>query len=145
MGVKKTMKSEKEGKICPRCGSPYNYIDTRKVGGGVYYYAVHVEKTPEGRKVKKCYLGSKHYQYVEQFQHLSLSGLIDEERYLRYAINVLDKLSEEQIKKINGKLLLNFILNSIPKLDKESVNKIFQACANRLRYFKKLERQQKQQ
>lgn len=139
------MKSEKEEKICPRCGSPYNYIDKRKVGDGVYYYAVHVEKTPEGRKVKKCYLGSGSYRYVEQFQNLNLSGLIDEKRYLRYAINILDKLNGEELQKLDGKLVMNFVLNIISKLDKESVNKIFQASANRLKYFKKLETQQKQQ
>jgi hypothetical protein len=142
MGVQKTMKSGKEEKICPRCGSPYNYIDKRKVGDGVYYYAVHVEKTPEGRKVKKCYLGSESYRYVEQFQHLSLSGLIDEKRYLRYAINVLDKLNEEELQKLNGKLVVNFVLNIISKLDRESVSKIWQSCAKRLKEFKKVEAKQ---
>jgi hypothetical protein len=144
---------EKEGKggieegVCPRCGRAYQYIEKRKVGNNVYFYAVHdwVKREDGKRYAVRCYLGSKQYQYVEQFQQLGLAGLIDKERFVRYALNVLDKLDEEQIKKINGKLLLNFILNAIPKLDKESVNKIFQASANRLKYFKKLETQQKQQ
>jgi hypothetical protein len=142
MGVQKTMKSEKEEKICPRCGSPYNYIDKRKVGDGVYYYAVHVEKTPEGRKVKKCYLGSGSYRYVEQFQNLNLSGLIDEKRYLRYAINILDKLNGEELQKLDGKLVMNFVLNIISKLDKESLRVIWKVTADRLKWLKKMEAEQ---
>ncbi|MCC6019655.1 MAG: hypothetical protein LM601_11530 [Candidatus Verstraetearchaeota archaeon] len=142
MGVQKTMKSEKEEKICPRCGSPYNYIDKRKVGDGVYYYAVHVEKTPEGRKVKKCYLGSGSYRYVEQFQNLNLSGLIDEKRYLRYAINILDKLNGEELQKLDGKLVMNFVLNIISKLDKEGLRVIWKVTADRLKWLKKMEAEQ---
>ena len=136
------MKSEKEEKICPRCGSPYNYIDKRKVGDGVYYYAVHVEKTPEGRKVKKCYLGSGSYRYVEQFQNLNLSGLIDEKRYLRYAINILDKLNGEELQKLDGKLVMNFVLNIISKLDKEGLRVIWKVTADRLKWLKKMEAEQ---
>lgn len=141
---------EKEGKggieegVCPRCGRAYQYIEKRKVGNNVYFYAVHdwVKREDGKRYAVRCYLGSKQYQYVEQFQQLGLAGLIDEERYIRYALNVLDKLSEEQIKKLNGKLMVNFILNAIPKLDKESVTKIFQASAKRLKELKTSEPKQ---
>jgi hypothetical protein len=146
MEVQKPKESEEEEKKCPVCNQPYSYIEKRiregKYSTGVYYYAVHTKGLPEGKKVKKCYLGSGAYYYVEKFQDLDLSGYIDEERYLRYAINILDKLNGEELQKLDGKLVMNFVLNIISKLDKESVTKIFQASAKRLKELKTSEPKQ---
>jgi hypothetical protein len=144
---------EKEGKggiekgVCPRCGRQYQYIEKRQVGKNVYYYAVHdwVKREDGKRYAVRCYLGSKKYSYVEGFQQLGLAGLIDEERFLRYALNVLDKLNEEQIRKLDGKLMLNFVLNITSKLDRESLRVIWQTCAKRLKELKTKEAKQIQQ
>jgi hypothetical protein len=47
---------EKEEKLCPKCGSPYSYIEERKVGNNIYYYAVHYSKTRGKRRKRYCYL-----------------------------------------------------------------------------------------
>ena len=44
-------------RICPKCGSPFSYIEKRKKGTKEYLYAVHVSRISGKRHVKKCYLG----------------------------------------------------------------------------------------
>jgi len=49
--------------VCPRCGQPYHYLERRRIGNNVYYYAVHYEgyeRGPDGRarpRLRRCYLG----------------------------------------------------------------------------------------
>jgi len=53
--------------VCPRCGQPISYIEKRKIGNNVYYYAVHYEgyeRGPDGKprpKLRRCYLGPEKY------------------------------------------------------------------------------------
>jgi hypothetical protein len=42
---------------CPRCGFVGGWIEKKKGKNNIYLYYVHPFRTPEGRKVKKCYLG----------------------------------------------------------------------------------------
>ena len=44
-------------RICPKCGSPFSYLEKRKKGSKVYLYAVHVSRLAGKRHIKKCYLG----------------------------------------------------------------------------------------
>jgi len=76
-------------KLCPKCGNPYSWIESRVVGKRVYYYAVHVYKDPETgkRRVKRCYLGPEVYVYVSKLHEkegLTLKGLRDSQRALEY-------------------------------------------------------------
>ena len=53
--------------VCPRCGQPISYIERRRRGNQVYYYAIHYEgyeRTPDGKprpKLRRCYLGPEKY------------------------------------------------------------------------------------
>jgi len=49
-------------------------------------------------KIKTCYLGAEKYDYVERFQNLMLSGLIDKDRFRRYMLELIDKLSIDDLK-----------------------------------------------
>jgi len=79
-------------RICPRCGSPYNWVEKRDKGSNTYYYAVHVtfSKTKRGKKkrhIQKCYLGPERYIYVSHLHQdlpLEFSGLINPQRYAEY-------------------------------------------------------------
>ena len=90
-------------KACPRCGTPYSYIEKRKVGDKVYYYAVHYYRGPDGkRRVRKCYLGPEVYEYVSRMhlrEGLTLRGMIDAGRVLAY---------------------LDALINTIPRLELDS-------------------------
>ncbi len=50
-------------RVCPRCGQPISYIERRRIGNNVYYYAVHYEGYERGPdekprpKLRRCYLG----------------------------------------------------------------------------------------
>ena len=83
-------------KRCPRCGRQYEYIEERKQGERVYFYAVHVEKLPSGkRRVKKCYLGPLVYEYVSKLHNkegLVLKGLLENNRTLEYIETLLNSL-----------------------------------------------------
>ncbi len=46
------------GKICPKCGQKFSYLEERRIGNRIYHYAVHVRREKGKRKVKKCYLGA---------------------------------------------------------------------------------------
>ena len=99
-----------EGGICPRCGQPYRYIEKRKIGNNIYYYAVHYEgydRGPNGRprpKLRRCYLGPNAYIEVTKTHSnigLMLKGLIEEGREMDY-INALAEALEARLK--DGKL-----------------------------------------
>ena len=79
--------------ICPRCGQPYRYLERRRRGNQVYYYAVHYEgyeRGPDGRprpKLRRCYLGPNVYIEVSKLHAdlgLTLKGLIEEGRERDY-------------------------------------------------------------
>jgi hypothetical protein len=99
-----------EGGICPRCGQPYRYVEKRKIGNNIYYYAVHYEgweRIPDGRarpKLRRCYLGPNAYIEVSKTHNnigLILKGLIEEGREMDY-INALAEAIEARLK--DGKL-----------------------------------------
>jgi len=93
--------SEKDEKLCPRCGQPFSYLESYKRGSQTYYVAVHYEGYEkvevEGRrkvkkKARKCYLGPQIYKYVEKLHELGLSGAIDRERFKRYFKELLNEV-----------------------------------------------------
>ena len=45
--------------ICPRCGREYSHLETRRVGGREYLYAVHESRAGGQRTRSFCYLGPK--------------------------------------------------------------------------------------
>ena len=47
------------GPICPRCGRTYSHLETRRVGGREYLYAVHESRAGGQRTREFCYLGPK--------------------------------------------------------------------------------------
>ena len=83
-------------KVCPRCGRQYEYIEERKQGERVYFYAVHVEKLPGGkRRVKRCYLGPLVYSYVSKLHRkegLVFKGLLEVNRAIEYLESILQSL-----------------------------------------------------
>jgi hypothetical protein len=85
--------------ICPR--GEKGYLEQRRKGSNVYYYAVHVSCGGGRRKVKKCYLGPKEYIAAERFNRLNLSGLADRDRFKRYILKLLDTL---KLQILNGSL-----------------------------------------
>jgi hypothetical protein len=79
--------------ICPRCGQPYRYLERRRIGNNVYYYAVHYEgyeRGPDGKprpKLRRCYLGPNVYIEVSKTHSdlgLTFKGLIEEGRERDY-------------------------------------------------------------
>jgi hypothetical protein len=137
------------GGICPRCGKPFKYIEARNIHGRTYYYAVHgwgeAKKGKGKRNTIACYLGPKGYVYAETTNQLTLAGFVDEQRYIRYVINLLEELDEKTITNAERSNLVNLVTTAIQKLDRDSLRVIWQTTANRLKELKKLETQQKQQ
>jgi hypothetical protein len=86
---------------CPRCGGK-GYLERRVVEKQTYYYVRHVSFDGGRRSDHRCYLGPERYDYVEKTHHLHLSGYLDEERFRRYAQELVDKLPEEQLKELRA-------------------------------------------
>ena len=87
---------EKVIKLCPRCGMPYSYLEIRRRGDKIYYYAVH-EEWKGGRRIsrRKCYLGPDIYTYVTALhtdERLVLYGMLNKERALAYLERLLNFL-----------------------------------------------------
>ena len=82
--------------ICPRCKEP-GYLEVRHRGYCTYYYAYHRVRENGKWRVKKCYLGPESYSNVERFEHLGLRGIIDRDRYFKYSLRLLNKLSHKQL------------------------------------------------
>jgi len=88
--------SEK-GKICPRCGERYSWLERRVVREGgreyEYFYAVHEYRENGKRRIKKCYLGPDTYKYVslthESREGLVFSGLLDSDRAIKYLYSIM--------------------------------------------------------
>jgi len=105
MSQEEPEESEKEnssGRICPRCGNPYSYIEKRVVRGRTYYYAVHYIGSGKDRKTKKCYLGAEIYEYVNRLHGnmVMLRGLIlmNPIEYLQEILNFILDQDNEQLK-----------------------------------------------
>lgn len=101
MGEERKRERKKERKRCPRCGLPYSYVEARRVGDNTYYYAVHVQYLPHGRRrVRRCYLGPNAYVYVTKLhvrEGLFLKGLIDEKRAVEYVKELATRLPDMDI------------------------------------------------
>jgi hypothetical protein len=82
--------------VCPRCGD-LGYLERRQVNDQLYYYCRHVTVEAKRRKEKRCYLGANRYEYVETFNRMMLSGLLDEERFRRYLEFLIPKLRVEDL------------------------------------------------
>jgi hypothetical protein len=82
--------------ICPRCGGR-GYLEVRHRGYCTYYYACHRVREDGRWRVRKCYLGPESYSNVERFKHLGLRGIIDRDRYFKYSLRLLNKLSHKQL------------------------------------------------
>jgi hypothetical protein len=104
---------QEEEKICPRCGSPYNYLSTTVVNGREYVYAVHVISRSKGKvKLRKCYLGPKQeYINVSKLHEdlgLNFKPITEPERALEYLAKIVDYLNEhgekEQIREAKALL-----------------------------------------
>jgi len=87
--------------MCPRCGKVVSWIQRAKVGGRVYLYAVHEERSGGKRRRRRCYLGpSDGYEYVSRLHNEfdSLRGLgtspdYVHERNLQYLSDLLQWFS----------------------------------------------------
>jgi len=94
------MRSEEERfweRFCPRCGREVSYVERQVKGSQTYFYAVHYMGYERvglkiKKKVKKCYLGPREYEYVEKLHNLGLAGLVDRERFRRYLKELLDSM-----------------------------------------------------
>jgi len=85
--------------VCPRCGAR-GWVEEKERGGRIYVYAVHEERTPDGRKRRRyCYLGPKgEYEYVTRLhgrEGLVLKGLLEKGRVLDYLKRLIDYLDDE--------------------------------------------------
>ncbi|RLE62615.1 MAG: hypothetical protein DRJ38_09355 [Thermoprotei archaeon] len=88
-----------EGKVCPRCGAKYSYIERRIKGNQVYLYAVHRWKENGKTKIRKCYLGpERDYIYVTKLhedENLVLMGLMNHDRAVQYLKTLVEYFSEK--------------------------------------------------
>jgi len=88
--------------ICPRCGRPISWFETRRVGNREYVYAAHYQKGKRGRR-DLCYLGPTDGYVLVTATHrregLILKGLNDPDRVLEYFGILLKRvLSDERLK-----------------------------------------------
>jgi hypothetical protein len=72
------------------------YWERRSRNGHVYVYVLH----REGRHVRRCYLGAEAYDYVERTNPLGLVGMHDDDRFERYAEELLDRLNARQLARL---------------------------------------------
>jgi hypothetical protein len=121
--------------VCPRCGQPYRYLERRRIGNNVYYYAVHYEgyeRGPDGRarpRLRRCYLGPNLYIEVSKTHSdlgLTLKGLIEDGRERDY-INALAEAIEARLR--DGRLGREEALELARSLDRLA------ELARRLREF----------
>jgi hypothetical protein len=84
---------------CPRCDMQ-GYLEKRRKNGHTYHYCIHITKINGKRKVRRCYLGAEKYDYVERFQKLTLTGLTDEQRYIRYLATMMENMTATQLQGI---------------------------------------------
>jgi len=94
--------ARKEVRICPRCGLPYDWIESRKVGKREYLLAVHVVKDRVRSRRVFCYLGPAEGYAVGRATHgfMELRGFeldkrMDVNRLLEYLRQLLSALTGE--------------------------------------------------
>ena len=90
-------------KICPRCGAPFKWLERRRIGNRVYYYAVHELRVGGRRYIKKCYLGPETYTYVTKLhsrEGLELRGLVDRSRVLEYLDAIIGYLQSVELEPV---------------------------------------------
>jgi len=101
--------------LCPRCGGKISWIERRRVGGNVYYFAVHEWREGGKRRIRKCYLGPDTYIYVsvthEGDTGLVFHGLVDRRRAVKYLEDIVEYLenfaktaNEDEVKEVVGDL-----------------------------------------
>jgi hypothetical protein len=94
-------------RICPICGLP-GWLErrVRVTGRGeqVYYYMVHVEKADGGRRFRRCYLGPDVYRAAQRINPITLTGALDPGRFLRYSLELLDKLTLEELETLRSRI-----------------------------------------
>lgn len=90
-------------KMCPRCGAPFKWLEKRRIGNRVYYYAVHELRIGGRRYIKKCYLGPETYTYVTKLhsrEGLELRGLVDRSRVLEYLDAIIGYLQSVELEPV---------------------------------------------
>ena len=101
---------------CPRCSDPISYLHKEirysidKHGNEkqhIYYYAVHYQgydKNTKKVQLRRCYLGSDAYDYVERFNNLNLAGAIKQDRYKEYLQQLANRVDQDTIKDLLSRL-----------------------------------------
>jgi len=101
--------------ICPRCGRPISWIETRRVGNREYVYAIHYSKG----KRDQCYLGpSDGYVYTtatHRREGLVFKGLNDPNRVLEYFEILLKRISVDERLKSEVKKRYSTLLKELLK------------------------------
>jgi hypothetical protein len=82
--------------LCPRCGEP-GYLRLRAVSKRVYYYARHFSWEGGKQRERVCYLGPQRYVAGELFNGLEQAGALDGERFRRYLLRLVSRMSEEDL------------------------------------------------
>jgi len=101
----------KEKEICPRCGRPISWYETRRIGNREYVYAAHYQKSKRSKR-DLCYLGPTDGYVLVTATHkkegLVLKGLNDPNRVLEYLgillkrVMVDERLKSEAKKRYSG-------------------------------------------
>jgi len=117
--------------VCRRCGRQVSWIEAKKKGDQVYYYAVHYSgyvKDSSGKirkKVTKCYLGPQEYVYVSKLHEnlgLTLRGAIDSGRASQY-LKVLKEYAKGVEIEIGGEVCSGSYRDIIKSAIKEYLKK----------------------
>jgi len=114
---------EKVVRFCPRCNTPYSYIERRVKSGHTYYYAVHETRVDGKRHVHKCYLGAEEYTYVKMMHPEmleSLSGMHDNERYIRYLEDIIEILKRRITNEEQANRVRNILREGVEKFSQSS-------------------------
>jgi hypothetical protein len=99
-GAERRKESEEGGRpACPRCGMD-GYLEKRRVGGNVYYYYRHVYYADGKRRERRCYLGPDRYIHAEKFNKIWLAGMVDEDRFFRYAEAIIPTLKRSELERL---------------------------------------------
>jgi len=114
--------------VCPRCGGFISWVERRRVGNRIYYYAVHVidSKRVCGkivRRIRKCYLGPEKYVYVSKLhsiEGLVLRGLVDNYRLVEYLETITKYVISVGIEPRTWKRIKEILTRTLEKLDKPS-------------------------
>jgi len=111
-------------RICPRCGLTISWVEKRKIGKRIYYYAIHEYNIGGKTERKACYLGPEQYKYVTAThadEGIAFYGLIKKERELEYLYQLLEvitqKIESKELKTEEVKVLRERLLKLIEMID----------------------------